>query len=228
MKTLNILLYITRLNFIKSEIDRLLGYAILFSLSLVIFRVWYTGEPVFIFMPWNLFLAYLPYQLLKIFSPSAHDVKGKPGFAVLFIVWLLLIPNAFYMITDLFHLFQREGIPLWFDLVLLMSFAWNGMILGFLSVRQMEKNLSLIVPGLREGLFAGGIMFLNSFGVYLGRYLRFNSWDIISNPFSLVENIWLLVLNPIDNRAAWAMIFAFTIMMTIIYKMLKKLSRQLI
>ena len=86
----------------------------------------------------------------------------------------------------------------------------------------------MIVPGLREGLFAGGIMFLNSFGVYLGRYLRFNSWDIISNPFSLVENIWLLVVNPVDNRAAWAMIFAFTIMMTIIYKMLKKLSRQLI
>lgn len=147
---------------------------------------------------------------------------------MLFIAWLLLIPNAFYMITDLFHLFQRENIPLWFDLVLLMSFAWNGMILGFLSVRQMEKNLSSIVPGFKEGLFVGGIMFLNSFGVYLGRYLRFNSWDIISNPFNLAKEIFLLMIHPLDNRAAWAMILAFTIMMMIIYKMLKKLSRQLI
>jgi uncharacterized membrane protein len=179
-------------------------------------------------MPWNLFLAYLPYQLLKIFNPSVKDLKGKMAFTGLFILWLLMIPNAFYMITDLFHLSQREKIPLWFDLVLLMSFAWNGMILGFLSVRQMEKNLLLIIPRLREGLFAGGIMFLNSFGVYLGRYLRFNSWDIISNPFSLAKNMWLLVIHPLENRAAWAMIVAFTIMMTIIYKMLKKLSRQLV
>ena len=221
------LLSITRLSFIKSEIDRLIGYAILFSLSLVIFRVWYTQEPVFIFMPWNLFLAYLPYQLLKIFKPSAKGIKSQLLFSVIFIAWLLLIPNAFYMITDLFHLRQRENIPLWFDLVLLMSFAWNGMILGFLSVRQMEKNLSLILPRLREGLFVTLIMFLNSFGVYLGRYLRFNSWDIIANPFNLAREIGLLMIHPIDNRAAWAMILAFTIMMTIIYKMLKKLSRQL-
>ncbi|HTE27088.1 DUF1361 domain-containing protein [Flavitalea sp.] len=227
MKTLNILLSITRLSFIKSEIDRLIGYSVLFSLSLVIFRIWYTQEPIFIFMPWNLFLAYLPYQLLKIFKPSAKDLKSKLLFSGVFVVWLLLIPNAFYMITDLFHLMQRENIPLWFDLVLLMSFAWNGMILGFLSVRQMEKNLSLILPGLREGLFVSLIMFLNSFGVYLGRYLRFNSWDIISNPFNLAKEMGLLLIHPLDNRAAWAMILAFTIMMTIIYKMLKKLSRQL-
>jgi len=227
LKTLNILLSITRLSFIKSEIDRLIGYSVLFSLSLVIFRIWYTQEPIFIFMPWNLFLAYLPYQLLKIFKPSAKDLKSKLLFSGVFVVWLLLIPNAFYMITDLFHLMQRENIPLWFDLVLLMSFAWNGMILGFLSVRQMEKNLSLILPGLREGLFVSLIMFLNSFGVYLGRYLRFNSWDIISNPFNLAKEMGLLLIHPLDNRAAWAMILAFTIMMTIIYKMLKKLSRQL-
>jgi uncharacterized membrane protein len=221
-------LSISRLSFIKSEIDRLIGYAVLFSLSMVIFRIWYTRDLTFIFMPWNLFLAYLPYQLLKLYKPSVSNLKGKMATSGLFILWLLLIPNAFYMITDLFHLFHREEIPLWFDLVLLMSFAWNGMIFGFLSVRQMEKNLFLIIPGLREGLFAGGIMFLNSFGVYLGRYLRFNSWDIISNPFSLAKNMWLLFVDPVENRAAWAMILAFTIMMTIIYKMLKKLSRQVI
>ncbi|RYY15263.1 MAG: DUF1361 domain-containing protein [Chitinophagaceae bacterium] len=228
MKAINILVSITRLSFIKSEIDRLIGYAILFSLSLVIFRIWYTRELTFMFMPWNLFLAYLPYQLLKIYTPSVKDLKSRMVFSAVFVAWLLLIPNAFYMITDLFHLFQRENIPLWFDLVLLMSFAWNGMILGFLSVRQMEKNLLTIMPAMQEGLFAGGIMFLNSFGVYLGRYLRFNSWDIISNPFSLAKDIVLLIIHPMENRAAWAMIMAFTIMMMIIYKMLKKLSRQLL
>jgi uncharacterized membrane protein len=131
------------------------------------------------------------------------------------------------MVTDLFHLYHREGIPLWFDLVLLMSYAWNGMVLGTMSIRHMEKTLEIMVPRLKEGWFVGAIMFLNAFGIYLGRYLRFNSWDIVANPFKLFIEMFDLVSRPVEHKAAWAMIISFTIMMTIMYQMLKKLSRQL-
>jgi uncharacterized membrane protein len=227
LKTFNLFLSISRLSFLKSEIDRLLGYAVLFCLSLVIFRIWYSGELTFMYMPWNLFLAYVPYQLLRLHKPSLVNATGKIIAAVVFISWLLFIPNAFYIITDLFHLFQRNKIPLWFDLVLLMSFAWTGIVFGFLSIRQMEKNLTSIFPGMKEGIFVGLMMFLNSGGIYLGRYLRFNSWDVLSNPLSLIKEITLLIIHPFENKAAWAMILTFTIMMTIIYQMLKKLSRHL-
>jgi len=228
MKTLDLLLFVTQLRFLKSEIDRLLGYSVMFSLSLVLFRIWYSHELTFIYMPWNLFLAYVPYQLLKTYKPKIRGLESQVAFLGIFIVWLLFIPNAFYMITDLFHLFQREKVPLWLDLVLLMSYAWNGMIFGFLSVRQMEKNLLEMLPKLAPSMFVGSMMFLNAVGVYLGRYLRFNSWDIITNPFSLAVEICQLFAHPLENRAAWAMILAFTVMMTIIYTMLHKLSKQLV
>jgi len=227
MKTLNLLLSITQLRFLKSEIDRLLGYSVLFSLVLVLLRVWYSQELIFVFMPWNLFLAYIPYQLLRSYKPVIKSLESQLAFVGVFMLWLVFIPNAFYMITDLFHLFQREKVPLWFDLVLLMSYAWNGMIFGFLSVRQMEKNLLLILPKLPAYIFVGSIMFLNGVGVYLGRYLRFNSWDIITNPFNLIVEISYLFAHPFENRAGWAMIIAFSLMMTIIYVMLRKLGRQL-
>jgi uncharacterized membrane protein len=227
MKTLNTLISITRLRFLKSELDRMLVYSMLFSIALVVARVAYSRELIFVFMPWNLFLAYLPYQLLRLGMPMFERSGSRLQFTGLFCAWLLFIPNAFYMVTDLFHLYQREHIPLWFDLVLLMSFAWNGLILGFLSIRQMEKMFAGMFPRIPEGVFVAVIMFLNGFGVYLGRYLRFNSWDVVSSPFKLILEVGALIANPVDNLGAWAMIISFTLMMILIYEMLKKISRQL-
>jgi uncharacterized membrane protein len=202
MRTLNVILSFTKLRFLKSELDRVLGYSILFSIALVVIRIGYSHDTTFIFMPWNLFLAYLPYQLLRICKPIIDRSGSRTAFSVLFCVWILFIPNAFYMITDLFHLYQREKVPLWFDLVLLMSYAWNGLILGFLSIRQMEKMLGTLYRRIPEGLFVGAMMFLNAFGVYLGRYLRFNSWDIVSDPFKLFVEIGAMLANPITNLGA--------------------------
>ncbi|MET0243510.1 MAG: DUF1361 domain-containing protein, partial [Flavitalea sp.] len=83
------------------------------------------------------------------------------------------------------------------------------------------------LPGVAEKVFVPAMMLLNSFGVYLGRFLRFNSWDIVSNPLNLIGDIFALVFNPVQFREAWAMIFAFGILMTLIYQMLKRLSREL-
>ncbi len=214
-----------RISFLKSEIDRLLIYSGVFSLGLVVLRIWYTRELTFIYMPWNLFLAVVPYCLLKCVSPGL--IRKPFPFALLFIAWLIFIPNTFYMITDLFHLFKRDNIPQWFDLVLLLSYAWNGLILGTLSIRQMEKMLAIRVPRLPGELFIAAMMFLNAFGVYLGRYLRFNSWDVLSNPFELFMDIGNLIVQPFEYKGAWAMILSFTAMMMIMYHMLKKLSRHL-
>jgi uncharacterized membrane protein len=224
MSTLQRVIAIGRLQFIKSEIDRLLVYSILFSISLVIVRIWHSGEFVFVFMPWNLFLAYIPYQLLRTYKPVLTTFRSCVVFAAVFVTWLLFIPNAFYIVTDLFHLYQRGKVPLWFDLVLLMSFAWNGMMLGFLSIRQMEKNLAIFFPALSPVAFVGSMMLLNSFGIYLGRYLRFNSWDVITNPLSLGLEILHLLRHPVQSQAAWAMILSFSVLMMIIYSMLKKIS----
>jgi uncharacterized membrane protein len=153
-------------------------------------------------------------------------IETKWKFALIAIAWLLFIPNSFYIITDLFHLEERFVIPLWFDLALLFSFAWNGLILGILSVRQMEKIWETKWQW-SELFFIYPVMFLNAFGIYIGRYLRYNSWDVISNPLGLTQDIVYLIMHPIRNRFDWSMIFCFSVFITLLYLTIKKLSKEI-
>lgn len=239
--------------FLRSEPDRLLTASMCFSCGLVVLRMIHAHSLLFIFMIWNLFLAYVPYVLSgwltrrldrTLTMPSlSRPIGSRPLFLVaVCLVWLLFIPNSFYMMTDLFHLTdsRHPRIPEWFDLALIFSFAWNGLLLGVLSVRQMERLLEtkklatgifgerftvpLPFPG---GVFVYFILGLSALGVYTGRYMRYNSWDIISNPFGVVMDIGEMIIHPLRNRPAWDMIVCYTILLSLIYTMLKRISRAL-
>jgi uncharacterized membrane protein len=210
----------------RSEIDRLLIASTLFSCTLVALRIIHTQSGMFLWLVWNLFLAYLPYLLsswLTIKQPR------RPVILALSAIWLLFIPNTFYILTDLFHLHDSRNSrsPEWFDLALIFSFAWNGLLLGVLSIRQMEKLLLPAADRLRSKLFLYPIMFLCALGVYAGRYLRFNSWDVLSNPLQLVTDMMSMVIHPLQNQSAWGMIACYTILLCFIYNMLKKMSQAL-
>jgi uncharacterized membrane protein len=196
-----------------------------FCVAMVGFRIIYTGEGMFAFLIWNLFLAYLPYMLSNFIDNRSNQLT-KTVLLLLLLLWLLLIPNSFYIITDLFHLRNRAVIPLWYDLALIMAFAWNGLIVGVLSVRQIEKTLQTRWR-IQEWLFVVPLMYLNALGIFIGRYLRFNSWDVITNPLSLVSDVGYLLIHPIRNRFDWSMIICFTMLLSIFYLTLKKLSRNI-
>lgn len=209
---------------VRTEIDRTLYLSIAFSALLILARIVYTGERTFIFLLWNIFLGWLPYAFT---SAAQNSGKWKTGkrFALLFAVWLLFIPNAFYIITDLFHLGYYDGAPIWYDLVLILSCAWNGLLLGLLSVRQMEKMVQRYLPGRNELSFIFPIMCLNAWGVYIGRYLRFNSWDVITNPFALVTDIMDMLAHPFEYRIAWSMIACYSIFMTLMYVAVRRIAK---
>ena len=208
----------------RSELEKVLILSSLFSILLAFTRVLYTGQLMFLSLIWNLFLGFIPFLLSTSFFRRPDWIENKWKFALIGISWLLFIPNSFYIITDLFHLEDRFVIPLWFDLTLIFSFAWNGLLLGILSVRQMEKVWETKWGG-SELLFVYPVMLLNAFGIYIGRYLRYNSWDVVSNPFGLSEDIVYLLIHPIRNRFDWSMIFCFSIFMSLIYLTIKKLSK---
>lgn len=211
-------------HFFHSEEHRMLSLSMLFSIVLVSVRIIYTGEPTFIFLVWNLFLAWLPYALTALVPNNEKWQRGK-RFVALFAAWLLFIPNSFYIITDLFHLGPFYPVPLWFDLVLILSFAWNGLLLGLLSVRQMEKIVQAKFMLRSELLVIYPIMWMNAWGVYIGRYLRFNSWDVVTNPFDLLADITDMLCHPIQYRTAWGMITCFSIFMTLMYLAIKRISK---
>jgi len=186
---------------LRAEIYEWLIASMGFSFVLVFTRVVATGHLTFIFLVWNLFLAYIPYRISSFMQNNPWLLKNKFRFVVVFLAWLFFIPNSFYIITDLFHL-GINTVPLWFDLALLLSFAWNGLLLGILSVRQIEKMVLQEWPRSPELAFVIPVMFLNAVGIYVGRFLRFNSWDIISNPFALMSEVCNILVHPFHYKSA--------------------------
>ena len=209
----------------KTELEKLLVLSCLFSIALVGFRVFYTGQWLFVWLGWNLFLAAIPYLLTRTMIRKPSWVENTACFAVLVLVWLVFLPNSFYIITDLFHLEDRKIVPLWFDLALIFSFAWNGLLLGVSSIRQMETMLRCKWQQLEDWQFVYPMMLLNAVGIYIGRYLRYNSWDVVTDPFSLAEDLLYLVAHPFRNRFDWSMIGCYALLMALIYFTLKKLNR---
>jgi uncharacterized membrane protein len=214
-------------DFQKTEVEGILLLSCAFSVCLTGIRVVYTGNILFVWLIWNLFLAFVPYAISRFAIRRPQLIHNNWKFILVFISWLLFIPNSFYIITDLFHLRVRS-VPLWFDLALILSFAWNGLLLGILSMRQMEKMMEMKLNIANEWLFVYPMMLLNAFGVYVGRYLRFNSWDVFSNPFRLFNEIMYLIVHPIRNRFDWSMIFCYSVFMTLIYLTIKRLSKTLL
>lgn len=194
-----------------------------FSCLLVTARVLVTGYVTYLFLIWNLFLGFVPYAISQWAATKIASLKGIKLVGVL-ITWLLFIPNSFYILTDLFHLSQFNSAPKWFDLLLIFSFAWNGLLLGALSVRKIE-TIMFIKSGRGSSLLVVLIvMWLNSFGVYIGRYLRYNSWDVITQPFSLFSELFEILLHPLRNRMEWGMITVYAVFMTVAYITLKKMG----
>jgi uncharacterized membrane protein len=219
--------------FLRSETDRVLTLSMLFSCLLVAARIYHTGKLTFVFMPWNLFLAYVPYFIstsLTRVSPAGSPTRlGTRADHLLritgLIAWLLFIPNSFYILTDLYHLADNHRnirVPEWFDLILILSFAWNGLLLGIYSTRQVEKLLAPNASFLGRWVFLYPIMWLNALGVFIGRYLRYNSWDIFTNPLDLLRDIITLIAHPLRHHDAWSMIFCYSILLTLIYSLFTK------
>jgi len=182
-----------------------------------IFRVAYSETRTFLFLNWNLFLAIIPWLLssFAIIKPSIQ--KKKIVVFLLLGTWLLFFPNAPYILTDLFHLKTRHTAPMWFDLVLILSFAWTGLMFGFLSLWDIERILSKSINQKVVKCLSVILLFLSSFGIYMGRYLRWNSWDIIAKPFQLFYDIGDRIINPLEHPRTWGMTLFMGLFLNIIY-----------
>ena len=198
--------------------------ASVFSLSLLAIRIIKTGYLSYGFLAWNLFLAYVPYFISEWLSKHPQILASRVKLLALVFIWILFMPNSFYILTDLFHLNNMSKGDSWYDLTLILSFAWNGILFGILSIYKMELLLKKAKRNFIAGFIIYVVMWLNAFGIYIGRFLRFNSWDIFVNPFSLISGIVEIIFNPYDYRYVWAMCFCFAFFMAILYYTTKRLS----
>jgi uncharacterized membrane protein len=199
-----------------------------FSCSLLLARMAVTGTIAYIFLPWNLFLAFIPYWITSWLSRNIGVMETRWKLVLALAAWLLFIPNSFYIITDLFHFTRIRSAPKWFDLLLIFSFAWNGIVCGIISLRRVETIIHFYFARKFTPLLVFVVMWLSAFGVWVGRFLRFNSWDILTDPFSLTGEIMDMMIHPVANGYAWGMTGCYALFMTILYLTIKKIGEYFI
>jgi uncharacterized membrane protein len=159
----------------------------LFNLGLLAIRVHYSQEITFVFLIWNLFLAWIPYLASLLLHRCRFKTSNWPFIVLLLAFWLSFLPNAPYILTDLIHLKPRPPLPLWYDLTLLLSFAVNGLLLALTSISDIQDYLNSHFSTWLSSVFIAVSLLSTSYGIYLGRVLRWNSWNLLTHPKQIVK-----------------------------------------
>jgi len=168
----------------------------LYCLFLLAIRTKLTHSIFQFFLVWNLFLAFVPYFLISCLKTHISLQKSKIKTLLFVFAWLLFLPNSFYLLTDLIHLSQSGSHLFWFDLVVFSSYALIGFAIGIISLLEFENIMINYASPLIIKLTMPLICFLCGIGIYLGRILRYNSWDILSNPVELFQDLLTSLLSP--------------------------------
>lgn len=194
-----------------------LGLATAVCMGMLGSRMMLGGNAQLSFLPWNLLLAWVPLAA----AATSHRMRLRGAnarllFCFCVLVWFLFYPNAPYLITDLLHLRERPPTPLLYDVIVLMSFAWTGLCCGNLSLYLMHDGVRRWRGQTAGWLFTGTMLVLGTFGVYMGRFWRWNSWDAVSQPRQLTAQV-LQNLHGISSVESLAFCIPFLGVSFIIY-----------
>ncbi|AXT60738.1 DUF1361 domain-containing protein [Aquimarina sp. AD10] len=208
------------MNTIYKQLPFIKGFTISvgFSFILLLIRIIKTDSIYYLFLVWNLFLACIPYLVTFLLGIKTTN---RFVFWLGFTIWLAFLPNAPYILTDLQHIRISTLQTIWFDVLLILSFAINGMIIGFVSLQMMQKLLQVQFSKLKTHIIINATLLLCGFGIYLGRVLRWNSWDILQNPLAILSDIFKRVLFPIEHINTWAFTIGFGSFLIITYRLIQ-------
>ena len=211
------------MNFKFSSFAKWLFCCFSFIGLMLVARIIYADSIRYLFLVWNLFLAFVPYWISLSFiniRPKRKVVQG-----IVLISWLLFFPNALYIITDIIHLSTTTSVPLWYDAVLLFTSSFLGLVLAFASLKNTEHYLKLYFRNELVNFIIFMLLFAGSYGVYLGRFERWNSWDVFNNISAMSLYVLRSVLHPLEFTRMWFVTFLFTGLYTLCWYLLKTISQ---
>ena len=182
----------------------------LFVVAMIAFRILYTQTSEHSAIAWNLLLAWIPFALALIVYERARAGISNLSLVAVTMLWLLFLPNAPYIVTDLKHVGRGGGVPVLYDVLLLSAAAWTGLLLGLTSLFLMHAVARRLVGAVNAWALVVGVLALSSFGIYLGRVQRWNSWDVFVRPGSLLGEIASGLLHPLSHPRPIAVTVLFT------------------
>lgn len=159
----------------------------------------------------NLFLAWIPFILAYFaYVVSWRRIWLYLVIPVVALLWLIFFPNAPYMLTDLQDIAKGTGgAPLWYDVIVIVWSSWTGMLLGVISLYLMQDIVHRTCGRFAGWAFVFVISGLSSFGMYIGRFVRLNSWNLLQNPAETALEVLGLVIDPSMRLAAFTFLYAF-------------------
>jgi uncharacterized membrane protein len=197
----------------------LLILASVVSVVLAKARMAYSSSNDYSTLIWNLGLAWIPF----IFASIAYLVSWSRRLLYLVVpvcafIWLIFFPNAPYILTDFQHLSTNaNNAPLWYDVLMLIWFAWTGLLLGLVSLHFMQDIVTRAFGRTSGWLFTILVTALSSVGILLGRFYRWNSWDILGDPVPIAHDIWGWFTRPADNLRVYGFTLLYTLLFLFVY-----------
>jgi uncharacterized membrane protein len=194
--------------------------ASLVCVALVGARMVYSHTIHYWFLIWNLALAWVPF----VFAGLAYSLSTSRRvvvwvlIALAALVWLLFFPNAPYILTDFLHLGSMGDIvPGWYDVLMLYWFAWTGLMLGIVSLYLMQDIVARGLGTAASWVFVVLAAALGSVGIYLGRFVRLNSWDLVRRPGSLAGELYARLTSATSQPRLLGFTVLFAMLFLFIY-----------
>ena len=170
----------------------------LFTLAMLASRMAYTGTHGHSWLAWNLFLAWIPFALALLLYERVRAGAPLRVIVPLGLLWLVFFPNAPYLVTDLKYVGGGGRIPVLYDVLLFSAGAWTGLLLGLTSLFLVHMVVRRLVGTVNAWALVAAVLSLSSFGIYLGRVQRWNSWDVVANPVPLAAQLLQGLAHPLD------------------------------
>lgn len=198
-----------------------LGISSVASAGLFAFGVWRSGGLAYQYLLWNLVLAWVPLLLaLRLIVILRRKLWSSWEGLATSLVWLLFLPNSFYMISDFIHLKEAPREDVLYVATMFTAFICTGIVLGFSSLYLIHQRLCQRFTDRAAGIWIGVTLFLCSIAIYLGRDLRWNSWDILTNPGGVLFGIADRLQHPADYPQMLITIGAFFVLLAGLYNLL--------
>lgn len=196
-----------------------LAFATALCTLMLIVRAVYEGQLTHFGLQWNLFLAWLPMlgALIAYNLGKRYGRRAWPLILPFLVLWLLFFPNAPYILTDFIHLRPVGDVPLWYDLILVITYALTGVFLGLVSLYLMQSLVRRAFGVVTSWVFTLGVLAVTGFGVYLGRFPRWNSWDLLTDPSALLADIWMRITNPLTHSKTFVFSLLFSLCLAAMY-----------
>lgn len=202
----------------RGKLGLALGASSLASIGLFIVGAVMNNTNEFWYLGWNLFLAWAGLSIALWLELVLRRSSWSSWYAMaVTVLWMISLPNTFYLITDYIHIFDVSRVDHVYDVVMFSSFIFNGVILGYLSVYLIHRQLLKRLTERTSHILVGLILFLCSFGIYIGRELRWNTWDVVTNPWSVLFDVSDRILNPSQHPQVFSITLSFFVLLTTTY-----------